>query len=360
MTTTPTKGRATARVALSLLATTGLIASVMLMAAPVLADHETAGPAVAAVYVEGNPVCPEGTVEVKFDDDKGEVVSGEDKNADVDGTSANIEITWTNNYKLNFDADRAQVAHVFVKGGDGANHYDYTGQIGGGVYHDDGLLSPSNNGGNQARISHVTFCLIPESDDDASLNIRKVDSEGNRLAGAVFVVEGLEGEWTTGANGQACIQGLPDNTSWTVTEIQAPPGYVIADPATVEDVDVDNDGDCDSPDVRFVNELAPEATPTPTPSESESASASPSQSESASPSQSESEAPSQSESSSPSTSPSEGELGGNPTPTPGGGTVPDTALGTEGVPAWPFAFLTLMSLGGLLYLRLTTEADRTR
>ncbi|MCV0404501.1 MAG: prealbumin-like fold domain-containing protein [Chloroflexi bacterium] len=336
------------------------MASLVLMAAPVLADHEVSGPAVAAVFVDGNPTCPEGTVEVKFDDDKGEVASGSDKNATVDGVSANIEITWTNNYKLNFDADRAQVAHVFVKGGNGANHYDYTGQVGGGSYHDDGLLSPNNDGGNQARISHVTFCLIPESDDDASLNILKRDTDRNPLAGAVFTVEGLDGTFTTGADGKACIQGLPDNTKWMVTEIQAPPGYVIADPATRE-VRVDNDGDCDSPDVVYVNEEASEspsesASESPSESPSESASESPSES----PSESASESPSESVSESPSSSPSEGELGGNPTPKPGGGSIPDTALGSEGVPAWPFALLTLLSLGGLVYLRLSTETEQTR
>ena len=53
----------------------------------------------------------------------------------------------------------------------------------------------------------------------------------------------------------------------------------------------------------------------------------------------------------------EGELGGNPTP---GGTVPDTALGSTTVPAWPFALLFLGSLAGLAYMRLSTEANRTR
>jgi hypothetical protein len=48
--------------------------------------------------------------------------------------------------------------------------------------------------------------------------------------------------------------------------------------------------------------------------------------------------------------------GGNPTP--GGGTVPDTAFGSTSVPAWPFAVLALMSLGGLLYLRLSAEPRR--
>ena len=48
--------------------------------------------------------------------------------------------------------------------------------------------------------------------------------------------------------------------------------------------------------------------------------------------------------------------GGNPTPS--GGTVPNTALGSSSVPAWPFAVLAPMSLGGLLYLRLSSETTR--
>jgi hypothetical protein len=99
-------------------------------------------------------------------------------------------------------------------------------------------------------------------DDDAALNIRKVDEQGNRLPGAVFTVEGMQGTFTTGANGHFCITGLPDDSVWLVTEIQAPAGYEIADPAS-QLVEVDDDGDCNSPDAVFVNPLASTATPTP-------------------------------------------------------------------------------------------------
>ena len=44
-------------------------------------------------------------------------------------------------------------------------------------------------------------------------------------------------------------------------------------------------------------------------------------------------------SASPSGTPREGEQGGNPTATPGGGTIPDTAFASTSVPAWPFALL---------------------
>jgi len=39
---------------------------------------------------------------------------------------------------------------------------------------------------------------------------------------------------------------------WLVTEIQAPAGYVIGDQPS-QMVEVDDDGDCDSPSATFVN-----------------------------------------------------------------------------------------------------------
>jgi hypothetical protein len=88
--------------------------------------------------------------------------------------------------------------------------------------------------------------------DIASLNIRKEDEDGHGLAGAVFTVEGMEGTFVTDEDGFFCITGLPEDSVWLVTEIQAPEGYELADPAS-QMVEVDNDGDCNSPDARFVN-----------------------------------------------------------------------------------------------------------
>lgn len=85
-----------------------------------------------------------------------------------------------------------------------------------------------------------------------SLKVRKVDEDGNRLAGAVFTVEGQDGTFTTDANGEFCITGLPFGEILTVTEIAPPPGYEIVGEASQE-VPVDPDGDCDSPEATFVN-----------------------------------------------------------------------------------------------------------
>jgi Prealbumin-like fold domain len=174
-----------------------------------------------------------------------------------------------------------------------------------------------------------------QAGDHASLNIRKVDEQGNRLAGAVFQVEGLEGTFTTGDNGQACITGLPASSVWLVTEIEAPPGYLIAEPASQE-VKVDNDGDCNSPDAVFVNRLAPEETPAPTPTPT----------------------PSTTETQQAATpTPREDTAGG--TGGPGAG-VPNTAAGIEsGSPLAPLmALLALVSLGALGYANLATVRRR--
>jgi uncharacterized repeat protein (TIGR01451 family) len=92
-----------------------------------------------------------------------------------------------------------------------------------------------------------------EPPDNAALNVKKVDPDGNALAGAVFVVEGIDGTFTTNEDGKFCIVGLTNDSIWKVTEIAAPEGYVIgAEPSQM--VEVDDDGDCDSPSATFVNE----------------------------------------------------------------------------------------------------------
>ncbi len=96
--------------------------------------------------------------------------------------------------------------------------------------------------------------------DIASLNIKAIDGNGKPLAGAVFTVEGMDGMFTTGADGKACITGLPLDSHWLVTQVQAPAGYAIADPAS-QLVEVDDDGDCNSADAKFVN--LPASSPSP-------------------------------------------------------------------------------------------------
>jgi len=86
----------------------------------------------------------------------------------------------------------------------------------------------------------------------AALYISKEDEQGNRLQGAVFTVEGQSGTFTTNDHGVFCVTGLPFNAKLWVTEIQAPPGYDLPDPAA-QLVRVDNDGLCHSPEAVFVD-----------------------------------------------------------------------------------------------------------
>lgn len=174
-------------------------------------------------------------------------------------------------------------------------------------------------------------------DDDASLNVRKVDEEGNRLEGAVFTVDGMDGRFTTGPRGNFCITGLDDDSEWLVTEIQAPEGYEIAEEAS-QWVEVDDDGDCNSPSAVFVNTRADEE-----------------------PSEEPSETPDPTKSPKPSKTPRESELGGTPTPKPSGGDLPDTSIGqpmssTNLSPILALVFLS--AIGSLVWMRLAGRKVR--
>ena len=169
-------------------------------------------------------------------------------------------------------------------------------------------------------------------EDHASLNVKKEDVNGHPLAGAIFTVEGMEGTFTTGDNGKFCITGLPRDAEYLVTEIQAPAGYQLADPAS-QTVEVDNDGDCNSASAHFVNELA---TPTPTPTPEGSVAGG----------------------TSTPTPTTEGSVqGGTGTPAP---SQPDTAMGALGapgaVPTIAFALILLAALGTLAWANVKARS----
>jgi Prealbumin-like fold domain len=205
--------------------------------------------------------------------------------------------------------------------------------------------------------------------DHPALNIAKENEDGDRLAGAVFVVEGSDEQFTTGDNGKVCITSLNgqflEDRPYEVTEITPPPGYALpAEPTQTVEPDNDGTGHCDSPDAVFVDPAA-SGTPSPSPSESQGGwSPSPSPSESqggGTPTLSASPTPRESElggTPTPSPSPRESELGGNPTPTPAD-EVPDTA--TTGLANQvPALVLSLVLVGSLATLFSVRVAGRRR
>jgi hypothetical protein len=190
----------------------------------------------------------------------------------------------------------------------------------------------NDNSKSDSQAASADLC---EGARDASLNIHKVDEQGNFLAGAVFTVEGMEGTFTSNEDGEVCITGLPDDSEWLVTEIQAPDGYELADP-NWQMVEVDDDGDCNSPDAVFVNPAA-EETPTPTPK--------PTPTPTPQPSESESPAVQPTPTPVATATPREGVAGGNPTPVP---QLPDTAI----APAAPVQATVLLPV---MILALSTS-----
>ena len=336
--------------ALSILATAAIALSLIYLARPAQANTTP-------TYHEGNVnSCedlglPANTPGISID--ASAVTYGTSTIDTVNGGT--IDIT-ANSTLMQFSFAHANppVLAIAVKAGDGYNQYDYPG----GATADGGLATPMNNGNQQAALSHLYICFGEASESQAgssepadvgSIFIRKRNAESpyQHLAGAVFTVEGVQGTFTTDADGGVCVTGLPQNTSLMVTEITPPAGFDLPDPAS-QLVKVDNDGDCTSSDVIFKDEPVaatptPEesvnaATPTPTPEESVKA---------ATPT--------------PTPTPEESVKAATPTPTPEGSvgaatgspqaSTPNTAFGSD--PSQPTGTL-LFSL--LLVLGLSTLA----
>jgi uncharacterized repeat protein (TIGR01451 family) len=143
---------------LALVAILSLLLSLFAIARPVIANHDVVGPAVPATFTPGNPSCPAGTTEIKF-----EPVANGSKTVtiNVDGTPVDVTATLSNvgNGMIDFSVDNGLALVVIVKGGPNANVYDYRP---GGTAHDDRLVTPTNPSNNQPfGLSHVSICVIP-------------------------------------------------------------------------------------------------------------------------------------------------------------------------------------------------------
>ena len=158
------RARAGLRTLVGLMAAMGLLLALTL---PALAHHDPAdGPEVAPTQEDfpgGPPVCPAGTVGGRINDP----ATGDEATVQLpDQTSATFHVISITDEALTFEVENGLAAVVFVKGGtNGQNVYDYSGMPGGGIAHDDGLITPTSQG-----ISHIDFCLVaaPEyADADA-------------------------------------------------------------------------------------------------------------------------------------------------------------------------------------------------
>lgn len=169
------RASAVSRPTIFLAALAALALSLLWVASPALAEHDTAGPAVTPTeqqFPGGDPICPTG-VGVRFqgaelvnDTTKGNVTI---TNVDVDGGT------------FDFAAGAGYlVSYVFAKGGTPQNVYNYSGFPGGGVAHDDGLAMPTNpESGKPYGISHIDFCVVQaeESESESPSEEQSVSEE---------------------------------------------------------------------------------------------------------------------------------------------------------------------------------------
>ena len=109
-----------------------------------------------------------------------------------------------------------------------------------------------------ALLRPTTALAQDDVNDHPALNIAKENEAGDRLAGAVFMVEGSDEQFTTGENGKVCITELNgqflEDRPYLVTEVTPPQGYALpSEPSQM--VEPDNDGPTlgASPDVAFVD-----------------------------------------------------------------------------------------------------------
>ena len=235
------------RIALALLATLALLAVLFstALARPVLAAHDVLGPAVPVVTVSpedphgftfqgNNVVCPAGTTELKFESSEGDLANGTHTGSvTIGSTTVTVTMTVSGGTITTFSVTNGLAAYVFNKASASTNVYDYSGQPGGGIAHDDGLISPTGNG-----ISHASFCLIavttPPPPVTGDLAINKTHG-ANALPGVVFTLTGASLTTpltdTTDATGKANFDDLAPGT-YTLTET-TPAGFNPAGPWAV-------------------------------------------------------------------------------------------------------------------------------
>ena len=132
------------------------------------------------------------------------------------------------------------------------------------------------------------------------------------------------------------------------------------DPPVTSDSGLQTPGAQGISHVSFCWTDAPGEEPTPTPTPTEEPTEAPTEEPTEAPTEEPTEAPTEEPTEEPTEAPTatvnEGELGGNPTATPAGGSLPDTAVGQFGqVPATVLSLLLLGALAAMVYVRLARQ-----
>lgn len=154
--------------ALALVAIFSLVLSLFAVVRPAIAFDGAVGPAVPGVVQPGNPVCPAGTTEIKFEG--ANLVEGQELSVVINDQTVTVTITDVNVAAgtFSFEVVGGLAYVVIAKGGPNGNVYDYRPL---GAAHDDGLATPINpKNGQRYGISHLSFCVVPVV---ASIDVEK-------------------------------------------------------------------------------------------------------------------------------------------------------------------------------------------
>jgi hypothetical protein len=96
-------------------------------------------------------------------------------------TDNGVTVTWTydgDTKEVGFSAEGGLVTHAYIKGGNGYNDYDYTGEAGGGIASDGGLFAPDNGSGGPAGLSHAIFCTAAGDEEPSEAPSFEQSQEG--------------------------------------------------------------------------------------------------------------------------------------------------------------------------------------
>ena len=165
---------------------------------------------------------------------------------------------------VKFEVVDGKAGKVYVKGGSGGNLYDYSPD---GVKADEGLHAPVNPSGYYADVSHVSFCLCYEPEEEEVC----YKDETAWAAGSRYVEKGNWATYVTYGGvektvnvyaGQTMLAGTATFSApvdgWVDITIELANGFVFWGD------DLDEDGIADSDNVKVQDyEFAPSGNPSP-------------------------------------------------------------------------------------------------